>query len=384
MKKRLFSLLLVLCMVMSLFVACGEKKDDDDKDKDGNGTAAKTESVGDVVEQMGNFKKGSFEMGMDIALTGETSQKVTASLFGKVDGQNASLGMTLKGTVEGVAMDFSVDELLIVADGIAYINLGGVVDIAKALDEEVAALFDGVDLKWFALPLPDEYTQSTTGTISADAQKAVMDFFKDLVATGKQDGMKVTFSQASELQAAMEVIAVFLETKAESILNEAMSASSDATIDLNAYAQKLIDYYYDDLVEAAESMQMTKDDVDELLNQLKAEDLNSYIEDADTEVELPDSAELAQTAAEIRKAKESITDEDLAGGSVTIEGSQKGSTYRVSASVINTDEESAGTVSVYYEVSEESVSVSAPKDVNSLTDLVEILINFAGSGDLDF
>lgn len=382
MKKRLFSLLLVLCMVMSLFVACGEKKDDDDKDDNGK-TNAKTESVSDVVEQMSDFKKGSFEMGMDIALTGTMAQNMTASVFGKVDGQNASLGMSLKGTVEGMAVDFTVDELLIVADNIAYINLGAIVDIVKSLDAETAAMFDGLDLKWFALPLPDEYTQSTTGTISAEAQKAAADFLKDLIATGKQDGMKVTFSQASEVQAAMEVVAVFLETKAESILNEVMGAS-DVTVDLNAYAQKLIDYYYDDLVEAAESMQMTKDDVDEMLEYVKAEDLNQYIDDVENEVEIPDSAELAQAAAEIRKAKESVTDDNIKNNSLTIEASQKGSTYRVAVSVVNTDGDDAGTVSVYYEISEDSVSVSAPKDVNSLTDLVAILISFAGSGDIDF
>ena len=182
----------------------------------------------------------------------------------------------------------------------------------------------------------------------------------------------------------MEVVAVFLETKAESILNEVMSASSNTTIDLNAYAQKLIDYYYDDLVEAAESMQMTKDDVDALLEQVKAQDLNQYIESAGNEVEIPDSAELAQMAAEIREAKESITDEDMTGGSISIEASQKGSTYRVEASVVNTDGDDAGTVSMYYELSEESVSVSAPKDVNSLTDLVAIIMGLAGSGGIDF
>lgn len=381
MKKRLFSLLLVLCMVMSLFVACGEKKDDDDKDADGKTT--KAESASEVVEAMSGFKKGSFEMGVDMALTAQ-SQNLKASVFGKVDGQNASVGLTMKGSVEGQELDFTVDEMFIVADGIAYINLGAIVDLVKSVDADTAAMFDGLDLKWFALPLPDEYTKTSNGTISAEAQKAAMDFLKDLIATGKQDGMKVTFSQASELQAAMEVVAVFLETKAESILNEVMSASSNTTIDLNAYAQKLIDYYYDDLVEAAESMQMTKDDVDALLEQVKAQDLNQYIESAGNEVEIPDSAELAQMAAEIREAKESITDEDMTGGSISIEASQKGSTYRVEASVVNTDGDDAGTVSMYYELSEESVSVSAPKDVNSLTDLVAIIMGLAGSGGIDF
>lgn len=377
MKKKLFSLLLVLCMVMSLFVACGDKKDDD-KDKD---KASKAESVSDVIESVNGFKKGSFEMGMKMSFENTSMPNLTASFTGKVDGNNASLGMKINGNVEGVALDFSVDEVIVVADGIAYINLGAIADIAeKVAGTELSSLLGDTELKWFALPLPDEY--NTTTSVSADAQKAATDFLNDLIATGKEDGMKVTFSEAEQMKAALEVIAVFLETKAPSLVTEA--AGSNTTIDLNAYVTKLIDYYYDDLVTAAESMQMSKDDVDTLIAQIKAEDLNQYLDEVETEV--PDSAEFAQMAAEVRKAKDSVTDEGMKGGRLTVEASAKGSTYRIAASVVNEGDEDAGEVSLYYEVSEESVSVSAPKDLNTLSELAAILINIGLSqnGGTDF
>lgn len=377
MKKKLFSLLLVLCMVMSLFVACGDKKDDD-KDKD---KASKAESVSDVIESVNGFKKGSFEMGMKMSFENTSMPNLTASFTGKVDGNNASLGMKINGNVEGVALDFSVDEVIVVADGIAYINLGAIADIAeKVAGTELSSLLGDTELKWFALPLPDEY--NTTTSVSADAQKAATDFLNDLIAAGKEDGMKVTFSEAEQMKAALEVIAVFLETKAPSLVTE--TAGSNTTIDLNAYVTKLIDYYYDDLVTAAESMQMSKDDVDTLIAQIKAEDLNKYLDEVETEV--PDSAEFAQMAAEVRKAKDSVTDEGMKGGSLTVEASAKGSTYRIAASVVNEGDEDAGEVSLYYEVSEESVSVSAPKDLNTLSELAAILINIGLSqnGGTDF
>ncbi len=375
MKKRLFSLLLVLCMVMSLFVACGDKKDKD-KDED---KASKAESVSDVIESVNGFKKGSFEMGMKMSFENTSMPNLTASFMGKVDGNNASLGLKVNGNVQGVALDFSVDEVIVVADGIAYINLGAIADIAeKVAGTDLSSLLGDTELKWFALPLPDEY--NTTATVSEDAQKAAMDFLKDLIATGKEDGMKVTFSEAEQMKSALEVVAVFLETKAPSLMTE--TAGSNATIDLNAYVAKLIEYYYDDLVTAAESLEMSKDDVDAMIAQIKAEDLNQYLDEVETEV--PDSAEFAQMAAEVRKAKDSITDEGMKGGNLTVEASAKGSTYRISASVVNEGAEDAGEISLYYEVSEDSVSVSAPKDLNTLSDLAAILINLSQSGDLDF
>lgn len=384
MKKRLFSLLLVLCMVMSLFVACGDKKDDDDdedKASKGEDKVTKVESVSDVIESVNGFKKGSFEMGMKMSFENTSMPNLTATFMGKVDGNNASLGLKVNGNVQGTALDFSVDEVIVVADGIAYINLGAIVDIAeKVATTDLGSLLGDTELKWFALPLPDEY--NTAATVSEDAQKAAADFLNDLIAAGKEDGMKVSFSEAEQLKAALEVIAVFLETKAPSLMTEV--ASSNTTIDLNAYVTKLIDYYYDDLVTAAESLEMSKDDVDTLIAQIKAEDLNKYLDEVETEV--PDSAEFAQMAAEVRKAKDSVPDEGMKDGSLTVEASAKGDTYRIVASVVNEGGEDAGEVSLYYEVSKESVSVSAPKDLNTLSELAAILINIGLSqnGGTDF
>ena len=377
MKKKLLALFLILCMAMTMFVACGEKDSDDDDEDDGkkteisNDDGGKADSVGDIMDQVQNITSATFDMGIKLSMPG---QELTMSLFGATDSENASVGANVQADMEGNEINLAIDEIIVVADGVAYVNAGELLDFVMTFDAEAADALSIIEVDWFAVPLPDEYAKSTQ-TISEESQKIATELIKDLAAAGEQSGTKVTFSTAESVKNALEVMAVFLETDAEKFFAEVVDSTSEVPIDMNAYAEKLLDFYYDDLVELAEMMGMSKSDVDEAIEEVKGQDLNQYVEDAfEAEVEVPSSAELAQMAAQLREAKESLTDEMMEGISLTIEASKDGDTYRVDAMLSAEQEGEKVEMNAYYEIVSKSVNVSAPGNVTSLKDLLGNLL----------
>lgn len=385
MKKKLFSLILILCMVMSLCAGCGDK-DDDDEDSDGKGSgpsSKKPTTVQEVVTQMQGVKSGSFRFGMD-ATVPETT--MNCSINSKISGENCSLGMKITAEVEGKSVAIDIEEVLVVVDKILYVNLQGLLDavldnaeLTSEINDNAQVVFEklkDVKLGWFAIPLPDDY--KVENMQPENIQKIAEKLINDLLSKGTADGMKVTFDKIEQIQAMMEVIAVFIETDMSKVFDESLKFDFD--VDLNKYAEKLIDYYYDDAVATLEELNagISKEQIDEMIKQVKEQDLNQLLEqlkeNSDVTAEVPDAAELASMASEVRNVAKRLDGKEMPG-QLVVEASAKGDVYRTDVKLDVTEEGESGNITIYYEIDSSKPSISAPSKVLSLKDIADEVMN---------
>lgn len=380
MKKRIFSLILVLCLVMSLFAGCGSK---DKKKGDKNSDEPDVETAQGTIEKIASIKDGTFETGMKIEVPGANLDYVITS---KVSGEDCAVGIKMTGTAQGQNVNINLPDVLILANKMVYFDLNAIkkliVDNASIAGEEGEQFVDmlkDVNLGWFRIPLPDD--MSTTNTASSDVKKSVEKLLKDILATGKEDGTTVTFDSADQIKAAMNVVAVFFETDMVKIMQE-VGKMETSTIDMNKYFQKILDTYYDELVEAMESLEMDKSMIDTYVDQIKGQDLNAMMKDFmenSAPAELPDDTELAGIARDIRKAADSVTD---VPGSVKIATSANGNTYRADVALDITEGGQTVKGTIWYQATEGGASISAPTNVLKLKDIVdqlfEVVMSVAG------
>ncbi len=375
MKKRIFSLILVLCMVMCLFAGCGSKdKKKGSSDKDDKGPD--TNTAQGTVEKMASIKDGTFEMGMKAEGGG---MDLEYTITGKVAGQNCALGLKVKGKVQGQDINLDLGELLVVVDKTAYIDLNAikkaVADNAAIADEEgkqIADLLKDTQLGWFKLPLPDD--MKANNTVSEETRKSTEKLLKDILSKGKEDGTTVTFDEAEQLKGALEVVAVFFETDMSKILKEATKVNT-SSIDMNKYVQKILDVYYDEMVEAADSLGMDKAQLDAYVDQIKSQNLNELMKDAMDgagAAELPDDTDLASMASEIRKVADAIKEMP---GSIKLATSANGDTYRVSANIDLEEDGKTVKGDIWYQVTEGGANISVPSNVMKLKEIVDQLFN---------
>ena len=115
------------------------------------------------------------------------------------------------------------------------------------------------------------------------------------------------------------------------------------TVDLNAYAKKVIDFYYDDVVELAKVFDVDKAMIDSLVDEVKKMDLNQYRDQA-AEMVTADTiseADVKEMADEIRKANDEITDEAIKDFTTkaTVKATDSGFKFSASVSGKNGKEE---------------------------------------------
>lgn len=377
MKKRFFALFLILALALTSLTACGSK----DKDKSKN-KAKSYKDIYEIIEEVANMKKGTATISIDADLGSAGFAKITFTV--KNDGKNnGTISVGVDGDMNGTKLSTELEDAMIVKDNTAYFNVGGAMKAALSvpgaeMPEEVKKQIDDLKLGFFAFPLPDvDYSKFTSNF--EDVTDIFISFLKnalkDAKVSGEDNEFTIAFKDAAAYKGVVSALADFVEKDALKLMNDKSNAEAIKTVDLNAYAKKVIDFYYDDVVELAKVFDVDKAMIDSLVDEVKKMDLNQYRDQA-AEMVTADTiseADVKEMADEIRKANDEITDEAIKDFTTkaTVKATDSGFKFSASVSGKNGKEEDCK-ITVSLKVSEDVDKIVAPSDVTRLRDFSAI------------
>lgn len=278
MKKRFFALFLILALALTGLTACGSK----DKDKDKN-KAKNYKDVYEIIEAVAEMKKGTATISFDADLGGMGFAKLTLTV--KNDGKNNSaISVAVDGDMDGTKISAELEDAMIVKDNTAYINFGGAIKSMLSIPgaevpEEAKKQLDDMKLGFFAVPLPDvDYSKFTSSfdNVTDMFTAFLKNALKDAKVSGEDNEFTIAFKDAAAYKGVVNAVADFVEKDAMKLMNDKSNVEAIKTIDLNAYAKKVIDFYYDDAVEVAKVFDIDKSMIDSLADEVKKMDLNQY------------------------------------------------------------------------------------------------------------
>ena len=380
MKKKLTALLLVLVMVMTCFVACGDK----DKKKDKETKKSSYKDIYEMLEDIGKINKGTVSIAADFDLgqTGNGKISLTVGTDGK---GNATLGASIKADVKDAKIDFSVDDLMVVKDKMMYLNLGGIVKAVASIEPDAAKMLGDIELDYFAVPLPDDLETKTVDSVKNDGMKLVVDFLKKALADAKISGegteFTVEFPDVKSYQTVLNTLADYLEKDVLDTVKNSTKDSDLKNIDLNKYVEKLINYYYDDIVELAGALEMDKAQVDELIAEIKKQDMSELVESeagdlVDTE-EI--EAKLKEAAAEVRKLATELTEDDVKGMDIKLNVKSVDGGFKIKGTMVASKDGKEAKIDATIRISEDVPTISAPSKITKLRDFKPLISMFMGS-----
>lgn len=387
MKKKVLAVLLVLAMAISCLTACGDK----DKDKKNKKKAESFETVYDLIDALSKVEKGNVSMAVDVNL-GEAGH-LKATISSKNDGkESGAIGLAIDfDDGENTKVVADMDDLVIIKDGMAYINLGAAADALDSIPgETVSQMLGDMKLAYFALPLPDvDFSKMKEGkTISMDScVKFLKKAFADADVDGDDNDFTVKFKDAESYKTVLTATADFLEEQTDEIVKQVEKAAEgvgSVDVDLNAYADKLIDYYYDDAVELCSAAGIDKEEVDAMIKSLKEElkelDIKSIAEDKIDIIEAFDEEDFRKSmksaADTLRKGVDEITDESMEGIDTEMNFMYDEGVYKIKGEMNIETKDDAGKISFTIKLDEDDYKVSAPSDLTRLKDfkgLAELL-----------
>lgn len=390
MKKKLTALLLVLVMVMTCFVACGDK----DKKKEEEKKKSSYKDIYEMLEDIGKINKGTVSLSADFDLGQTGNGKITVTLG--TDGKgNATVGASIKADVKDTKLDFAVDDLVVVKDKMLYLNLGGVMKAISGIEPEMAKMLGDIELDYFAIPLPDDLETKTVDSVKNDGMKLVIDFMKKALAdakiTGEDTEFTVEFPDVKSYQTVLNTLADTLEKDVIDTVKKSAQDSDLKNIDLNKYVDKLINYYYDDLVELIGAVGMDKAQLDELIAELKKQDMSEL---AQSEAgDLIDTEEIEgkikEAAAELRKMAEELTEEDIKDLNVKINVKSVDGGFKIRGTMEASKDGKAAKIDATIRISDDVPTINAPSKLTKLRDfkpLISMILgslgNMGGMGDL--
>lgn len=405
-KKKLLAMLLVLMMAFTCLTACGDDEDkDDDKnieesgDKnndgqddgkddgqdDGQDDGKDDEKTGykDIYEVLAagcELKAGTVNVVMDMNMDGTEGKQVAKMEYTvETNGKDAAkLGIVMSMDQDGVAMEFDLPELLIVVDKVMYINLGAVVDVVENMGMDLSMYVGDAEFSWFAIPLPDDMPETVAVEGLEDSAVALVKaMLAGAESTVDGDTHTVAIKDAAGVKTAMGALADFIEKDAQGMLESYMGVASDVQFDLNAYVEKLANFYRADLVAIFEAMEMpdAETSVDAMIEGLLETDYNTVWDEMEGTGVEDMGIDFAETAAEIRSAMEEVTDEEMPENFVaSISASLKDKTLTVSGELSGKDEEVDLTAKFEATWAEKDVTVSAPADQCYLRDYSDLIV----------
>lgn len=379
MKKKITALLLVLVMVMTCFVACGDKdKKDEEKKK------SSYKDIYEMLEDIGKVDKGTVTLSADFDLGQEGNGKITVTLG--TDGKgNASIGASVKADVKDAKLDFAVDDLMVVKDKFMYLNLGGILKAVSGIEPDAAKMLGDIELDYFAIPLPDDLETKTVDSVKNDGMKLVVDFLKKALADAKISGedtdFTVEFTSVKSYQTVLNTLADYLEKDVLDTVKNSTKDSDLKNIDLNKYVEKLINYYYDDVVELAGALEMSKEDVDKMIEEIKKEDLNQALEsEAGEIVDLEEiEGKLKEAAAQIREEANNLTEEDIKGIDLKFNVKSVDGGFKLKGTMVASKDGKEAKIDATVRISGDVPTISAPSKITRLRDFKPLISMLLGS-----
>lgn len=382
MKKKLVALFMVLVLAIGCLTACGDKDKDEKK---------KTKNYDDVYEMLGamaDFTKGTATMSCDLDMGQKGNAKLTVTLVNDGKG-NYKVSAAIDMDTEEAKVNADVDDLLIVYDKMLYINLGGILKAATSYEPEIGEMFTDIKLAYFAVPLPDDLDTSKTseaiGKLMTVFTKFLKKGLKDAKVGGEDNEFTIELKDAAAYRTFFAEAADFVENDVADMCAQGMEDIKSSSVDMNAYIEKLINYYYNDIVELAGAFGAEKADIDSFIDELKNKDATEEIGDLASgflggEMDADSiKEEMKKAADEMRASMEKVTDEELEAYQTKITVKTTDSGFKLKASIEGTSKEGDSMkADVTIKISEEFDKISAPSDLTRLSDFKDLISQFAG------
>ena len=361
--KRFLSMFMALVMVLS-FTACGKDKD---KDKEvGGADVSDVESIADAVGVAGDYTQGKYSMVLDVEL--EVEGETISGAFtvdGKTDNGDVStnLGLKIDAAFADVVIDEKLSDFIVVTGDKLYINLDETVDVATGVTTSLGS---------FAIPIPevDKDAQS-------DMQKEALEISKGLFEAAfadvdvEKDGK--TFSiKTSDAETITKICigAVKYVSENQDKINDYYNSNS-STVDVQEYLETILDYYREDIKKACEEMgqEITDDMIDSLLDEVDADD---YMPG---EIDMFEDVDFDELIEEMENTDYEAMQEEIDAIGLVIEFSltAEADKYEVEVRVSFEEDYVKGNIGYTYTFKVDDVSVSVPKKVASITDIVKYI-----------
>lgn len=389
MKLRKYMMLLVMaCLMMFAFVACGDHDDDDDTPSIVKG------SIEEMAEALHEVKAGTSTFEITLAKKDEEGKLSNQKLAGKIvfdrEANNYSLSLGFDGGSNSFV--FNETELIRVVDNVLYFNLDAVGAVLKqfmlkAEGNAEAEKFVGDLTGWFAFPLPDEIEGKANAFGSKipfiDLIEAVVE---GVTPAGEKGDYTITLKTADDYGKVVSAVKKYSDANLKNVLKSMSASAGDVTkFDMNSYVKKIISTYNNDireyLREHGEEYGITEKDYDNALKSVEGQDFNKLYEQyiaksGGDQVSSLTDAQLDEVVGKVSKAL------DKAIGAMTGDAKVPDSTIRFFADdegyvldmkMIGDTRSGAGELGLVFRTNPSSASVKKPGNISGMKFILDIL-----------
>jgi hypothetical protein len=380
--KKFLAIFVASSMMLSL-AACGDSSSENDKEskseqkgdsEDSKSVDSKSvDNIYDALALAGSYTSGTYSV--DCSIKGDTDGEavdMSIGLDGKYNGENATYGLSIKGSYEDTDMSYSFPDVFTLADGVFYIDLDSIINAIGVDDTEFGS---------FGIPMPDVETSGTE-----ELQTAATDFLKaafdGVEATQNGTAFTIEAKDAETYQKVATNVMNYINDNQEDIqkfYDNALDSTSD--FDVAKYVEKLADYYKDDILSASEVLgyELSEDDYDSYVDEA-LDEIDSELEDLEDEAD-EEGIDLFEDWDDVMDEFNDLDWDDFADGfddgkmetSLTVDASD--SAYKLSFAFTFDYDDTTMDVALNYEINVEDVTVEAPSNVASITDIVTYVMN---------
>ncbi|MGN0165759.1 MAG: hypothetical protein ACI39R_06215 [Lachnospiraceae bacterium] len=370
--KRFLAVLLSSALIFSM-TACG-KDDDDDKSKDaGTNTESSDDKDGsdkddlsaadiyEAIEKGFALNKGTYDCEIIVESDVNDAQgDLTLGMSGDVNGADSSVSMNFDMDINGIALKMDFSDLLVSADGMAYINADSLVKALSGVETEAG---------YYGFPLPDA-ADVDAGKIQAISVEMIKALFTNVEAEKDGDTYTLTLETAEDYEKGVTAFVNYVNDNQDEI-EEALLDSMNS-VDSKEYLKDLVEYVSDDLISMMELLgsPITQDDIDEIVDSID----EMEIDDAQVEIfeDLEDVVEEinGMTSEDWEKAFENV--EMKVSLSATLD--KDGFDFELLLDMSKADETVSASCTYNFKI-DDSLSVEAPKNVKTLTEMVQYVMD---------
>ncbi|MBR6019199.1 MAG: hypothetical protein IK055_03150 [Lachnospiraceae bacterium] len=278
MRRRWFAWILVLVLSVSMLAACGTKDDEEEVKK----PKIVKGDIGDMVDAMQKTEAGTFSFGYEL-----NGDEVHTSLSFEVafDGPEELLAVSVqyKGEDQEKKVDTKSVELIRVKDGMCYVNMAAINEEGE-IGELLGASSDATFSGWFAIPLPKDMPEYKAPTAEQLLGDLVYNLLQGLPQEGINGDYKVAFKGKGDYAIFLGNLRDYVKKDLKKTVQSLSGKNENVlkSIDLNAYAQDLINMYREDLHavvrEYGDCIDVTEQQLDAILDEVKNQDLSALLE----------------------------------------------------------------------------------------------------------
>ncbi len=373
-------------MVLGLLAGC-EK----DKDKNAKSTPKIVKgSVKEMAEAMAKVKAGTLRIDMDAY--GMMTMTIDVKFDTNAQKYSLGFGYTMKNYWSDEETKVESGEIIRIVGGNAYINLDSSI-IAQAIAQEVFGdreLADDQKLGWFKIPLPDDLPKQSYDTVDiVSALMTRMDSaLKGTAVHEEADGnCSYTFETGEDYKNLTIAVREFVDQDLKGLVKKMLDQQTSLEdIDMNAYANKVIDFYKDDvrsvIREYGDKLEVTEAQFDALLKEAEKQDFQAlwkqYVE-KELSSPVANEDELDQAIDKlIKEIDDELQSKDYSSNkdtktTVRVEADNEGYTVGLRVVTKSKSDDQDEEFKLSLRLIPDSASVSAPsgtKDLKELADLV--------------